>query len=215
MGYKTRLCSRMNAMKKPQSSCRYIFLFFALCIYITIHFTGCATSQQDSREIPRSVESITTPSHSSITQSVNAETEPPLPDVTWEPNAKRLLRLAIISDMNGRYGSAEYDAEVVRGIDMIIEDKPDIVINAGDMVAGQKPKLNYRKMWTGFHAAVTDRLKEAGIPMAQVVGNHDGSAYDKYIKEREIYIDEWSQRKPKLDYIDDIFYPLHYSFKKK
>ena len=78
-----------------------------------------------------------------------------LPDVTHQPDEKPLLRLAIISDMNGRYGSDQYDSEVVKAIDMIIEDRPDIVINAGDMVAGQRNKLNYRKMWVGFHTNVT------------------------------------------------------------
>lgn len=139
--------------------------------------------------------------------------EPPLDDVTVEPDEKPLLRLVIVSDMNGRYGSDQYDTEVVQGIDMIIADRPDIVINAGDMVAGQKSKLDYRKMWRGFHSVVTERLKEAGILMAQVVGNHDGSAYSRYVNEREIYIDEWNQRKPELDYVDDSHYPLYYSFK--
>lgn len=185
--------------------------FLSLCAASVCPLTGCVSSASKRESVQiSSVETVTNP----VVPVADVETEPPLPDVTVEPDAPRLLRLAIISDMNGRYGSAEYDAEVVRGIDMIIEDKPDIVINAGDMVAGQKAKLNYRKMWTGFHAAVTDRLKEAGIPMAQVVGNHDGSAYDKYIKEREIYMDEWNQRKPELEYVDDTFYPLHYSFQK-
>ena len=138
--------------------------------------------------------------------------EPPLDDVTEKPDEEPLLRMVVVSDMNGQYGSDQYDSEVVQGIDMIIADRPDIVINAGDMVAGQKPKLDYRKMWRGFHAAVTDRLKDAGITMAQVVGNHDGSGYSKYAGEREIYIDEWNQRKPDLNYIDDSKYPLYYSF---
>ncbi|MBQ9242945.1 MAG: metallophosphoesterase [Proteobacteria bacterium] len=142
----------------------------------------------------------------------DAPDEAPLPDVTVEPKEERLLRLAVVADMNGSYGTDLYDAEVVKGIDMIIEDKPDIVINAGDMVAGQKPKLDYRKMWKGFHANVTQRLLDAGILMAQAPGNHDASAYPKYAKEREIYIDEWNQRKPALDYVDDSPYPLSYSF---
>lgn len=143
---------------------------------------------------------------------MDVTTEAPLPDVTPQPNEAPMLRLAVISDMNGRYGSAEYDPEVVKGIDKIIEEHPDIVINVGDMVAGQKAKLNYRKMWAGFHETVTNRLKEAGIPMAQVVGNHDGSAYERYANERAIYIDEWNQHKPDLEYVDDSQYPLYYAF---
>lgn len=135
-----------------------------------------------------------------------------LPDVTHKPDETPLLRLAIIADMNGRYGSDQYDSEVVKAIDMIIEDRPDIVINAGDMVAGQRKKLNYRKMWKGFHANVTQRLLDAQIPMAQTPGNHDASAYERYANEREIYIDEWNTHKPDLAYVDDSAYPLYYSF---
>lgn len=144
-----------------------------------------------------------------------AQAQEPLRDVTEEPREKPLLRLAVISDMNGRYGSDQYDAEVVKGIDMIIEDHPDIVINVGDMVAGQKARLNYERMWAGFHRAVTDRFREAGIPMAQVVGNHDGSAYARYANEREIYAQQWLAHKPDLDYVDDGHYPFYYSFRLK
>lgn len=161
----------------------------------------------------------------STTQNIAAVQTPPralpenpasavdeLPDITEKPDAPPLVRLVVVSDMNGRYGSDIYDDDVHRSMDDIIADRPDIVINAGDMVAGQKNKLNYRKMWAGFHQTVTDRLSQAGIPMAQVVGNHDGSAYPKYAKEREIYIDEWMQHKPALDFVDDSAYPLYYAF---
>ncbi len=174
---------------------------------------GCATtSTQSSPEAPKH-EAVQAAAEEP--DSEETEDEAPLPDVTEEPDETPLLRLAIISDVNGRYGSAEYDEEVVHGIDLIIEDHPDIVINAGDMVAGQKPKLDYRKMWAGFHANITDRLAQAGILMAQIPGNHDASAYPKYAKEREIYIDEWMKRKPALDYVNDEAYPLYYSFKLK
>ncbi len=177
--------------------------------------SGCATSS--STTTPAVPVAQTEETQNAVENEIQmaAAREAPLPDVTVEPDEERILRLAIISDMNGRYGSDLYDSEVVKGIDMIIEDRPDIVLNIGDMVAGQKPKLNYQKMWVGFHANVTDRLKEAGIPMAQVSGNHDGSAYPKYEKEREIYIDEWNARKPELDYVDDALYPLNYSFQLK
>ncbi|MCL2325984.1 MAG: metallophosphoesterase [Proteobacteria bacterium] len=139
--------------------------------------------------------------------------EPPIEKPTLPPpDAQRLLRLAVIADMNSRYGSTEYAPEVVRAIDIIVAERPDIVINAGDMVAGQRAKLRYRDMWKAFHSIVTDRLVEAGIPMAQTVGNHDGSGYTPFANEREIYIDEWLQRKPALDYVDDSAYPLYYSF---
>lgn len=162
-----------------------------------------------------------TPSQEQEKQISAAELEAALSETPMEalsqtppPNEKRVLRLAVIGDMNGRYGSSEYGSEVTKAIDMIIADRPDIVINVGDMVAGQKAKLKYRAMWQAFHSVVTDRLNTAQIPMAQVVGNHDGSPYPPYVTEREIYIDEWLARKPELDYVDDAAYPLYYSFKK-
>ncbi len=177
-------------------------------------FCGCAAQQQPqtvagSEEQPESI------TEKDLQIRSEAAQQPPLDDLIEQPQEQPLLRFAIIADMNGRYGSDQYDAEVVKSIDMIIADRPDIVINVGDMVAGQKPKLDYRKMWVGFHAVVTSRLADAGILMAQVPGNHDASAYEKYQVEREIYIDEWNQRKPALDYVDDSNYPLYYSFKHK
>ena len=178
---------------------------------------GCASqkTQNKSSTVQDSVAAQSTVSIPDAETMVEPADVPPLPEVTDVPDEPVLLRLAIVSDMNGRYGSDQYDDEVVQGIDMIIADRPDIVINAGDMVAGQKAKLDYRKMWRGFHAVVTDRLVEAGIPMAQVVGNHDGSGYSRYENEREIYIDEWIKRKPDLSYVDDSHYPLYYSFQFK
>lgn len=180
---------------------------------------GCASISTNSAEKLSAPVQVDKPVVETDAAASNTESNPlpapePLLDVTVQPQEPPILRFAVISDMNGRYGSDEYDDEVVHSIDMIIEDHPDIVINAGDMVAGQKAKLNYRKMWTGFHHAVTERLAEAGIPMAQVPGNHDASAYSRYEKEREIFIDEWNTHKPQLDYVDDSLYPLNYSFTK-
>ncbi len=188
---------------------------FSACLLAGLFICGGCASQQAPQAATDNEEQTETlsPQEQQIIQE--AASEPPLNEVTEQPQETPLLRMAIIADMNGRYGSDQYDAEVVKGIDMIIADRPDIVLNVGDMVAGQKAKLDYRKMWIGFHATVTDRLKNAGILMAQVPGNHDASAYDKYKNEREIYIDEWNNHRPELDYVNDDNYPLYYSFKLK
>lgn len=202
-------------MKKYGKFTWAIHILAALSVSITMACSGGCASKTDkapTNEIQTPAEAAQTTEEEAIIKE--AASEPPLNEVTDIPQEDPVLRLVIISDVNGRYGSDQYDAEVVRAIDMIIEEKPDLVINTGDMVAGQKPKLDYRKMWVGFHNTVTNRLKEAGIPMAQVCGNHDGSAYPKYAKEREIYIDEWNQHKPELDYVDDSHYPLYYTFTK-
>ena len=181
----------------------------AITVFLMILFlSGCTKHPADPAP-------YVVPDYESETTAATepATDEPPLEELVARPDENRLLRLAIIADVNGSYGSDVYDSDVIRSIDMIIADHPDIVINAGDMVAGQKAKLNYRKMWVGFHTTVTDRLKEAGIPMAQVPGNHDASAYPAFANEREIYIDEWLTHKPELDYVDDTHYPLYYTFR--
>jgi hypothetical protein len=80
------------------------------------------------------------------------------------------------------------------------------------MVAGQMAGLDYEGMWAGFHAAVTDELEAAGLPLAVTPGNHDASGYAGFEKEREIFVRTWRERKPALAYTDDSSYPLRYSF---
>ena len=48
------------------------------------------------------------------------------------------LRVAVISDLNGSYGSTAYAKEVARAVERIIDLRPDLVISTGDMVAGQR-----------------------------------------------------------------------------
>jgi hypothetical protein len=43
------------------------------------------------------------------------------------------VTIAVISDINGRYGSTEYTPFISKVIDKIATIKPDIVISAGDM----------------------------------------------------------------------------------
>jgi Calcineurin-like phosphoesterase len=126
------------------------------------------------------------------------------------------LRVVVISDLNGSYGSTSYNPRVTRAVDRIIALNPDLVISTGDMVAGQrKPHLSrkeVRAMWAAFHIAVTDPLTGAGIPLAVTPGNHDASDYSGFEREREIYRDEWLQRKPDMQFVDDQDYPFFYAF---
>ncbi|MGA9253753.1 MAG: metallophosphoesterase [Roseobacter sp.] len=125
-------------------------------------------------------------------------------------------RVAVISDLNGSYGSVTYGKGVSQAITAVIKLKPDLVISTGDMVAGQRrPHLSeaeVRAMWDGFHTAVTDPLTNAGIPLAVTPGNHDASAYGGFEREREIFADEWRARKPELQFVDQQNYPFHYAF---
>jgi hypothetical protein len=53
-------------------------------------------------------------------------------------DAGEALRVAVISDLNGDYGSTDYEAEVDEAVSSICALNPDLVISTGDMVAGQR-----------------------------------------------------------------------------
>ena len=126
------------------------------------------------------------------------------------------LRVVIISDMNGSYGSTRYETSVDGAIARILDLKPALVISTGDMVAGQRrPHLSRKEvepMWLAFHEHVSDPLASAGIPFAVTPGNHDGSAYAGFGLERTIYSEQWTPRKPGVRFLDDAGYPFHYAF---
>lgn len=132
------------------------------------------------------------------------------------PASAQPLKVVVISDLNGSYGSTDYSLRVTDAIDWIIKTSPDLVISTGDMVAGQRtPVLSetqVRRMWSAFHEAVSDPLAQAGIPLAVTPGNHDASAYKAFAAERRVYADEWTRRKPDLNFIDDAGYPFFYVF---
>ena len=121
-------------------------------------------------------------------------------------------RVAVISDLNGAYGSVRYGRDVQGAVERLKELRPDVVLATGDLVAGQKAGLDYRAMWKAFHTAVTRPLREAGIPLAVTVGNHDGSAYPRFLEERRVFEDEWKQYLPAVKFSDLEQYPFFYSF---
>ena len=136
--------------------------------------------------------------------------------VTVGRAAAEPLRVAVISDMNGSYGSTEYESTVDGAVRRIVALKPDLVISTGDMVAGQrKPHLTRNQveaMWRSSHAHVSEPLAKAGIPLAVTPGNHDGSAYHGFELERQIYGEQWTSRRPVVSFVDDAHYPYHYAF---
>jgi predicted MPP superfamily phosphohydrolase len=123
------------------------------------------------------------------------------------------LRVAVISDLNSRYGSKTYMPAVHAAARALVERvQPDLVLVTGDMVAGQKRGLDYRGMWNAFHDAVTEPLLEAGIPVAPTPGNHDGAR--GFAAERRQYVAQWTDpdRAARVQFLDASSYPLHYSF---
>jgi hypothetical protein len=126
------------------------------------------------------------------------------------------FRIAVISDLNGSYGSTDYAPEVDAAVARIVELAPDVVISAGDMVAGQRraPLLSEDEigaMWTAFHAHVTDRLRAAGLPLLVTPGNHDASAFPGFEAERRAFDREWTARSPDAPILDGERYPFRYA----
>jgi hypothetical protein len=128
------------------------------------------------------------------------------------------LRVVVVSDLNGAYGSTEYDPEVHRAVRLIRETwRPDLVLAAGDLVAGQKPALaddEVRAMWAAFDSAVGRPLREARIPFGFTLGNHDGSAYPAHRRDRRLAEEHWRARehRPGLAFADREHFPRYYSF---
>jgi len=126
------------------------------------------------------------------------------------------LHVAVISDLNGNYGSTRYETTVDSAVSRIVALQPDLVISTGDMVAGQRrPHLTrdeVEHMWQAFHEHVSEPLRAAGIPLVVTPGNHDASAYDGFDLERTIYAGQWLPRRPEVQFLDATGYPFHYAF---
>lgn len=126
------------------------------------------------------------------------------------------LKIAVISDLNGSYGSTAYGPAVPAAIAQIIARQPDLVLCTGDMVAGQRvnPGLKADElaaMWQGFARTVAEPLARAGIPLLTVPGNHDASAYPPFAAERAAYADALTRFRPDLPFLDDSAYPFRWA----
>lgn len=130
-------------------------------------------------------------------------------------NSLEAESIALISDLNGRYGSTSYDNRVDDAIEAVLRIQPDLVISTGDMVAGQKqPRLDQNRldnMWRGFNLAVTDPLARAGIPFTVTPGNHDGSGFKEFALEQERFEAQWISRIPEFDLIAGSEWPRRYA----
>ncbi|WP_102127648.1 metallophosphoesterase family protein [Deinococcus planocerae] len=122
------------------------------------------------------------------------------------------LRIVILSDFNGSYGSTTYPAALRRSVDRIVREwRPDLMLSAGDLIAGQKVSLTdarVRAMWAAFDRDVRAPLGEAGIPFAFTLGNHDASLQ----RDRKLAADYWRGHAPKLDYVERAHFPFRYTF---
>lgn len=135
------------------------------------------------------------------------------------PAHAQVHRIVVISDLNNAYGAVDYEPEVLATIDKIIHEwKPQLVLCGGDMVAGQRPSLSDSRvdsMWMAFDTFVAKPLRDAGIPFAFTIGNHDGSGYPNHARDRLSASKYWNDPRhtPDLDFIDRGEFPFWYSFR--
>ncbi|MDQ7859016.1 MAG: metallophosphoesterase [Armatimonadota bacterium] len=140
------------------------------------------------------------------------------------PTAGERVRAVVFGDFNGPYGSTTYSPAVARVVRTIVDAwRPDIVLSAGDMIAGQKadlPDARFPEMWRAFDAAVAAPLRRAGIPFAFALGNHDASAARSaggaylFQRERDHAAAYWRDpaHRPRLDYASARDFPFAYGF---
>lgn len=133
------------------------------------------------------------------------------------------VRLVVISDLNSRYGSTTYRSEVAEAMRMIPAWQPDLVICSGDMVAGQSLNLNRQQiqaMWGAFDQKVFRPIRQAGLPFALTLGNHDASSIRDfkgrfvYSRDREVANAFWNnpQRQLGIQFVDRAQFPFYYTF---
>jgi hypothetical protein len=111
---------------------------------------------------------------------------------------------------------------VEKAMQLIPDWQPDMVICAGDMVAGQSISLTpaeIKAMWAGFDRTVFTPIRQAGLPFAFTLGNHDASSYKSQGKfvfalDREAADAYWSapQRDLGIEFSDRAGFPFYYSF---
>lgn len=126
----------------------------------------------------------------------------------------REIKIALISDLNDAYGSTTYSPQVTKAMQFIASAAPQLVLCAGDMVAGQSSKIPAEKiplMWDTFDSEILQRISVSGALFAFTMGNHDGAG-QRFAHERQAAISFWQKNRPPLNYIDESGFPEYYSF---
>jgi len=134
---------------------------------------------------------------------------------TKQQTRNQALKILLISDLNDSYGATTYSEQVHDVIAKVDAIQPDLVLCAGDMVAGQSKKLSVARldsMWSGFLSAVLNPLSEKNIPFGFTMGNHDASP--NYLHDRQAASKFWLANKGKvnLTFIDDGHFPYYFSY---
>ncbi len=123
------------------------------------------------------------------------------------------VRLAILGDFNGPYGSTTYPAPLARSVARIVNEwRPDAVLSPGDLIGAQKASLGdaqVRAMWAAFDRDVRAPLSRAGIPFAFTLGNHDASPRSP--RDRREAATYWAAHMPPLAFMDRAAFPFRFS----
>jgi 3',5'-cyclic AMP phosphodiesterase CpdA len=124
------------------------------------------------------------------------------------------VRLAILGDFNGPYGSTTYPAPLARSVTRIVNEwQPDAVLSPGDLIGAQQASLGdaqVRAMWAAFDREVREPLTRAGIPFAFTLGNHDASPRSP--RDRREAATYWAAHVPPLAFVDRAAFPFRFSF---
>lgn len=135
------------------------------------------------------------------------------------------LRVAVFGDFNGPYGALDYPAPVAPAVRAIAEVwRPDLLLSPGDVIAGQKASLpdeHLSRMWATFDREVAGPMREAGIPYAVAMGNHDASSLPDagggylFERDRRAAVAYWRDAKHDagLAHVDRDRHPFDHAFR--
>ncbi|MEE2000320.1 metallophosphoesterase [Alkalimonas sp. MEB108] len=133
------------------------------------------------------------------------------------------LRIALMGDINGRYGSTEYPLLSQQWLQLTLERQPQLILSIGDVIAGQKKELSshqVNRMWYAFEQYMLHPIQQQGGVWLPVIGNHDGSralsplGHYLFAMERQQAEQFWQRHRPQssdLQLLDDSHYPFYYS----
>jgi 3',5'-cyclic AMP phosphodiesterase CpdA len=187
--------------------------------------TKIDASQTSAIAPPTSPTTASTPTPVSLPPETEAIVASAGPQGLYNP-PRGDIRLVVMSDLNGVYGSTDYDPEVDRAIQLLPFWQPDMVVCSGDMVAGQDISLTLEQiqaMWMGFDQHIAAPLRQANLPYGFTLGNHDASSAmgvnDQFLfqQERDLASEYWlaPEHDPGVEFVDRYEFPFYYTFKYK
>ncbi|GGA04109.1 metallophosphoesterase [Okeania sp. KiyG1] len=198
------------------------YFLISLGSALGLAFNSCKNFQQTKTTNAENFNSQI-PANQTISPSEISTPSTPAPPGMFAPK-RGDIRLVVISDLNSSYGSTTYQSQVEKTIPLIPEWQPDLVLCAGDTIAGQKQSLteeNIQAMWGGFDRYIATPLRQVKQPFAITIGNHDASGYFnksqdgyKYAKERRQAQLYWSKHQNDLNinFLEADGFPFYYSF---